>query len=136
MRKDKEFKAKNRDTDFSKPQVTDTVLGRHNQPPQQPEVKTPERKNRLYRQENTETQKQGLQQDWKQEFTESKDASLSDTVHTVTENSEQDNKETCTADTDIKPQSSQGLSNETYTPKESPNTTGFSSAPHIPRRQS
>lgn len=132
MRKDKQFKAKNRDTDFSKPQVTDTVLGRHNQPPQKPEVKTPEKKNRLYRQDFTEPEKQGLQQEQKQEFTESKDAKLSDTVHTVTENSEQDSKETGTADTDIKPQSSQVFSNETYTPKESPKASSFSSVPHKP----
>ena len=50
MSKDKEFKAKNRDLDFSKPQKDDTVLGRQNRPEEQKTDLSSSKKNRMYQQ--------------------------------------------------------------------------------------
>lgn len=50
MSKDKEFKAKNRDLNFSKPQKDDTVLGRQNRPEEQKTDLSSSKKNRMYQQ--------------------------------------------------------------------------------------
>ena len=48
--KDKEFKSRNKDINFSKPQKADTVLGRHNRPEEQEPDLYSSKKNSMYQQ--------------------------------------------------------------------------------------
>ena len=80
--KDKEFKAKNNDTDFSKPQKTDTVIGRHNAQEDSKTDFNSVRKSRMYhnRQEKPE------QNDITETNADISESSVSDTVKNNVEN--------------------------------------------------
>lgn len=52
--KDKQFKSKNRDTDFSKPKKEDIVLGRHNKPSEEQKSFAESARKKLYRNETAE----------------------------------------------------------------------------------
>lgn len=82
--KDKEFKAKNKDTNFSKPQKADTVLGRHNQIPEQKTDLSSSKKNRMYQQRQAEPEQPIDVTETKTDISQN---SVSDTVNTKTENS-------------------------------------------------
>ena len=81
--KDKEFKAKNKDTNFSKPQKADTVLGRHNQIPEQKTDLSSSKKNRMYQQRQAEPEQPIDVTETKTDISQN---SVSDTVNTKTEN--------------------------------------------------
>jgi len=83
MSKDKEFKAKNRDLNFSIPQKDDTVLGRQNRPEEHKTDLSSSKKNRMYQQRQEATEQPA-------DITETKTGisqnSVSDTVINNTEN--------------------------------------------------
>ncbi len=81
--KDKEFKAKNKDTNFSKPQKADTVLGRHNQISEQKTDLSSSKKNRMYQQRQAEPEQSIDVTGTKTNIFQN---SVSDTVNTKTEN--------------------------------------------------
>ncbi|MGN0178940.1 MAG: CD1108 family mobile element protein, partial [Monoglobaceae bacterium] len=81
--KDKEFKAKNKDTNFSKPQKTDTMLGRHNRHEEQKPDLSSLKKNRMYQQRQAKPE-QPI--DVTETKTDISQTSVSDTVNTKTEN--------------------------------------------------
>ena len=83
MSKDKEFKAKNRDLNFSKPQKDDTVLGRQNRPENQKTDLSSSKKNRMY-QQRQESHEQPF--DVPETKTDISENSVSDTVINNAEN--------------------------------------------------
>ena len=96
MSKDKEFKAKNRDLNFSKPQKDDTVLGRQNRPEEQKTDLSSSKKNRMYQQRQEAHEQPFDVPETKPDISES---SVSDTVinnaeNPVYEHSAFDTKET------------------------------------------
>ena len=100
MSKDKEFKAKNRDLNFSKPQKDDTVLGRQNRPEEQKTDLSSSKKNRMYQQRQEAHEQPFDVPETKPDISES---SVSDTVinnaeNPVYEHSAFDTKETLRID--------------------------------------
>ena len=96
MSKDKEFKAKNRDLNFSKSQKDDTVLGRQNRPEEQKTDLSSSKKNRMYQQRQEAHEQPFDVPETKPDILES---SVSDTVinnaeNPVYEHSAFDTKET------------------------------------------
>ena len=81
--KDKEFKAKNKDTNFSKPQKADTILGRHNQISEQKTDLSSSKKNRIYQQRQAEPEQPIDVTGTKTNIFQT---SVSDTINTKTEN--------------------------------------------------
>ena len=81
--KDKEFKAKNKDTNFSKPQKADTVLGRHNQILEQKTDLSSSKKNRMYQQRQAEPEQPIDVTETKTDISQN---SVSDTVNIEIEN--------------------------------------------------
>lgn len=81
--KDKEFKSKNKDTNFSKPQKADTILGWHNRPEEQKTDLSSSKKNRMYQQQQAEPEQPIDVTGTKTNIFQT---SVSDTVNTKTEN--------------------------------------------------